>query len=280
MKPEYLNHQYFNSYYYANIVNNLIIHRWNFLGFVSRFLEAEPIVSLVRPYQKESTLHRFIYYVISTTIEEEAYDDAVEQLRIARSRRDIELGRLYIEDVFENYQIDCYSFKDFCPKAVDLIVEDDFSDYYDELILCTDIDGLYKKITEEVFYIIFNNRNLLLNFNWIVSGYIKDLDVCMFEDDFQENSIYLLKEGQLKRESIPVWAKHAVYFRDRGNCCLCKKDLSGTLSLNNEMEYDHIVPLNQGGTNDITNIQLLCKECNRNKGERKIVTSNLYEKWY
>ncbi|MCX6236987.1 MAG: HNH endonuclease [Bacteroidia bacterium] len=280
MKPEYINHQYFNSYYYANIVNNLIINRWNFLGFVSQFFEIEPIASLIEPWQKKSVLHQFIYYVISTTIEDEAYDDAVEQLKIAKLRGNNELGSVYIEWVFENYQIECYSFKDFCPKDLHSIEEDDFYEYYIELILCSDIEGLYKKITEEVFYIIFNNRNLLLNFNWIVAGYIQDLNIDMFKEDFQENSVYLLKEGQLKRESIPEWVKHAVYFRDRGKCCLCKKDLSGTLSLSNEKEYDHIVPLSLGGSNDVTNIQLLCKECNRNKGDGKIFTSNLYEKWY
>ena len=58
------------------------------------------------------------------------------------------------------------------------------------------------------------------------------------------------------------------------------QDLSGILSLSDELEYDHIVPLKQGGPNDISNIQLLCKECNRNKGDSKILTSGLYEKWY
>lgn len=33
-----------------------------------------------------------------------------------------------------------------------------------------------------------------------------------------------------------------------------------------EVNYDHIIPLDRGGTNDPRNIQLLCKRCNSRKG--------------
>ena len=280
MRSGYIIHRYFNSYYYANIVNNLINNRWSFLGFVSQFFELNPIASLVKPWQKESILHQFIYYVVSTTIEDESYDNAIKQLETAKLRGDNKLGSIYIEWIFENYKMNCLPFRDFCKKELQSINEDDFYNYYNELLLCSDIEELFKRITEEVFYIIFNNRNLLLKFNWVIAGYIQNLNINIFSEDFQENSVYLLKEGQLRRESIPVWIKKAVYFRDRGKCCLCKKDLSGMLTLNNEPEYDHIIPLKQGGANDVTNIQLLCKECNRSKGDKKIETSILYEKWY
>lgn len=146
--------------------------------------------------------------------------------------------------------------------------------------MCSEIDDLFKTITSEVFYIVFNNRRLLLNFSIIVSDYISILTFDQLSDDFVENLVFLKQPGQLKSENIPVWVKNAIYFRDRGKCCLCKKDLSGILSLSDELEYDHIVPLKQGGMNDISNIQLLCKKCNRIKGDKKILTSELYEKWY
>lgn len=65
MKTDYFNHKYFNSYYYANILSNLLDQRWEFLGFISQFFEIEPIISLIKPWQKESTLHKFIFYIIS-----------------------------------------------------------------------------------------------------------------------------------------------------------------------------------------------------------------------
>lgn len=280
MKPEYINHQYFNSYYYANIVNNLIINRWDFLGFVSQFFEINPIGALIKPWQKNSLFHQFIFYVVSTTIEDESYGEAIKQLEIAKSRGDKELGSIYIEWVFENYKIDYFRFNEFCTKDLHSIDEDDFYEYYQELLICSDIEMLFEKITDEVFYLTFNNRHLLLQFNWIIAQYVQQLTSDMFDDEFQENSKYLQKDGQLKREPIPSWVQNAVFFRDRGKCCLCKKDLSGSVTLTNEPEYDHIIPLKHGGVNDVTNIQLLCKECNREKGDRQIATSTLYEKWY
>jgi hypothetical protein len=280
MKSGYITHQYFNSYYYANIVNNLIIDRWNYLGFISEFFTLNPIAELIKPWQKDSLLHRFIYLVVSATIRDESYDDAVEQLKKARSRGDKELGEIYIELVFKNYRKEYFSFQAFCGKDLKAIEEDDFYEYYNELLLCSDIEGLFNTISEEVFYILFNNRQLLMLFNVIVSQYIQELDSNSFDDDFQDYLKYLSKEGQLKREKIPEWIKKAVFFRDRGKCCNCKSDLSGTLTIHGEKEFDHIVSLSQGGANDVTNIQLLCKKCNRHKGDREIVTSSLYEKWY
>ena len=46
-----------------------------------------------------------------------------------------------------------------------------------------------------------------------------------------------------------------------------------------EIHYDHMVPLEQGGMNDVTNIQLLCSSCNLSKGTFS-ATSNIYQNWY
>ncbi|BDO07198.1 HNH endonuclease [Aeromonas caviae] len=89
------------------------------------------------------------------------------------------------------------------------------------------------------------------------------------------------KNGKLKRKNIPSWVRKAVYFRDRGRCVLCNKDLSGTLNLDNVANYDHIVPLSNFGFNDISNMQLLCKECNQNdKHGGDATTSSFYHSWY
>jgi hypothetical protein len=52
----------------------------------------------------------------------------------------------------------------------------------------------------------------------------------------------------------------ALFERQRGKCVHCAK------SLRNGYHVDHIVPLAGGGTNWITNIQLLCGPCNVRKG--------------
>ena len=56
---------------------------------------------------------------------------------------------------------------------------------------------------------------------------------------------------------ISTTTKKIVYARDGGSCRCCGSSLN--------LEYDHITPFSCGGLNDVSNIQLLCKRCNRSK---------------
>lgn len=56
---------------------------------------------------------------------------------------------------------------------------------------------------------------------------------------------------------ISVTTKKIVYSRDGGSCICC-----GSFQ---NLEFDHITPYSCGGTSDVSNIQLLCKNCNRSK---------------
>ena len=51
--------------------------------------------------------------------------------------------------------------------------------------------------------------------------------------------------------------KKIVYTRDGGICQCCGSSQS--------IEYDHITPFSCGGSSAVSNIQLLCKPCNRSK---------------
>jgi 5-methylcytosine-specific restriction protein A len=48
-----------------------------------------------------------------------------------------------------------------------------------------------------------------------------------------------------------------------GKCAICDEKLQ------RKYELDHIKPLASGGTNDIDNIQLLCKSCHKEKSQRE-----------
>lgn len=54
----------------------------------------------------------------------------------------------------------------------------------------------------------------------------------------------------------------ALYVRQKQKCAACR------ISLHGIFHRDHVVPLAAGGSNDISNIQLLCPDCNRSKGAR------------
>jgi len=61
---------------------------------------------------------------------------------------------------------------------------------------------------------------------------------------------------------IPSHVRREVWRRDQGRCsnpeCESRKNL----------EYDHIIPLSEGGSNTARNIELLCEECNRKKSNK------------
>jgi 5-methylcytosine-specific restriction endonuclease McrA len=64
--------------------------------------------------------------------------------------------------------------------------------------------------------------------------------------------------AESKREGIPQDVKLAVWKAYDGRCANC-----GSTEL---LEFDHVVPLAMGGSNTVTNLQLLCADCNREKG--------------
>jgi hypothetical protein len=65
-------------------------------------------------------------------------------------------------------------------------------------------------------------------------------------------------DERAKRQPIPNEITMLVWQRDHGRCVECGS--------NEELEYDHIIPLAMGGSNTERNLQLLCAPCNRRKG--------------
>lgn len=68
------------------------------------------------------------------------------------------------------------------------------------------------------------------------------------------------EELAYERKRIPESVRIAVWRRDQGRCANCGS--------RENLEYDHIVPVSKGGSNTARNIELLCQDCNRAKGNR------------
>lgn len=66
------------------------------------------------------------------------------------------------------------------------------------------------------------------------------------------------QEARPARETIPREVRREVWRRDEGRCVDCGSQ--------ERLEYDHVIPLSRGGSNTARNLQLLCQDCNRNKG--------------
>ena len=75
-----------------------------------------------------------------------------------------------------------------------------------------------------------------------------------------ETSIQDIVSNDTKRHSIPTSVKREVWQRDQGRCTKCNSQ--------ENLEYDHIIPISKGGANTTRNIQLLCEKCNRQKSDK------------
>ena len=131
-------------------------------------------------------------------------------------------------------------------------------------------------ITDEVFFCLFSNHQLLVKFNKIVSLLIKNKEM----RNWQISEQFLEKNGTIKRVRIPKWAKDAVFHRDHGKCVFCGKDLTNVYTHANKVNFDHIIPLNKFGANDPCNLQTTCEHCNKSKNDREDNPSYKYEPWW
>ncbi|MCR5811193.1 MAG: HNH endonuclease [Lachnospiraceae bacterium] len=123
-------------------------------------------------------------------------------------------------------------------------------------------------ISEATFAVLYSDKDFLFTFNKKVTDQIKKLR----KEDYPE---YLQGDGYLNRDATPQWLKDGVFYRDRGRCQECGTDLSKIFQNGNNSNYDHIIPLRQGGTNDPTNFQLMCEHCNKAKRDRSTAYRNI-----
>ena len=82
-----------------------------------------------------------------------------------------------------------------------------------------------------------------------------DANVCMY--------CAIPLEERPGRIQVAPGTREAVFRRDGYRCQMCGASRDNGA----ELELDHITPVAKGGTNDIDNLQTLCKECNRNKAD-------------
>jgi len=83
--------------------------------------------------------------------------------------------------------------------------------------------------------------------------------------DFLEKRGIEIWSGLLELDPVPSTVRYDVLKRDR-KCVLCgaAPEVDSAVRLH----VDHIIPRSKGGSNDISNLQLLCAECNLGKSNR------------
>lgn len=280
--------EYYGVYYYADVIKNVLDNPLNFFSNLEIFLDIEePGLRFISPFPKNTYFHQFIKYVLETLFYEEACQIDIERLKIAYgSEYAVDLDKLPIEKAFLLYSLPFKKFSSWLHENYIDIKEvsiDECVNYYTELMETLEWETFLEKTSEAVFYILFLNRDLLKKFNEMIADSIESIGDIENIDKIYINrnlNTVLKKNYKVKRKNMPTWVKRAVFFRDRGHCVFCGDNLTGLLSLLPKENFDHIVPLNQYGINDISNIQLLCTKCNGEKSGNSSKVSKRYEKWF
>lgn len=246
--------KYFNVYYFCHLANESMgkfTYASTNAEFTERQFEIEP-----EEFPRISVLREYCFWLVDRVFYEQANN-------IANSGEVADFDPInWTNEAIKKYRDINVSIKnDFVFDPDDYL--ETYNNYIEYLNRYEDdlFDSVISDIATEIEYILFQNREFLLRFN--------EQQAVSFEDNPR------------KRVYIPEWVKRAVLFRDKGCCVFCKRDLTGLYSLleDNEKHFDHIVSLNEGGINDVCNIQLSCKECNLKKSDSSR-TSTLYQSAY
>lgn len=72
-------------------------------------------------------------------------------------------------------------------------------------------------------------------------------------------------DKEKRSRHIPASVRVSVLHRDGYKCLFCGRSAKQV-----QLEVDHIVPFSKGGSNDLSNLQTLCVDCNRGKGSRRL----------
>lgn len=249
---EFSNHSTLHfAAYIQDCINNYEEDNFFDLYFCEEKNLEENIITQMLAPQKESLLYSFAVYVV-----EFDYDYYL--------KKSVGLGDWKsIIEMFDSYKVSVPDFDSY-------LIEED-NDYFSEYIYDLRGEYVYKlacAVAKEVLEILFLDKILLSNFHLRIAKYLEGLDIKKYTRLFNN-------KGKVYRtRRWPKWLEYAVYFREHGRCAICGEDLSRLFFKDAQPNIDHIVPLALGGTNDTTNLQLLCKTCNLNKLDHTVETRN------
>lgn len=233
-------------------------------------IDDKALKQMLRP-QKESLLHsfsvnalRFSYDYWLKKVSE--HSDLLEIIEDFESHK-IVIPQ-YIQPSYEDFDIDeC----DPDPEALNDLRDAQYKYFYKYIDTLRDnyVTELVEAISKEAMESLFQDRRLMKAFNQKVAEYLNELD----RDEY---SSLFTRRGYVRRFSSrwPSWLQDALTYRENGRCAICGKDLTRLIGNDAKLNIDHIVPLALGGTNDSTNLQLICSECNLDKLDHTVITSN------
>lgn len=262
--------EYFATYYLANVLHGIVEDPAPYLRHLDAFCGDAATESFYAAFPRFSALHRWAEFVFASILGEDVNDEVADAVV---HRPD---ARLWVEEALRRHGHAFTPVRDWWKasgRRLEDFDEDGIADYYAYLRDEGPLDDVSIQVAREVFQLHFLNRQFLRGFNQVIAAEVMHARE-------REVEAGRLKKPALPRAKMPRWVQRAVFYRDRGRCVFCRRDLTGLVNIQGELHYDHIVPLAQGGINDVTNIQLACKTCNSKKGARNNRTDDHYDEWF
>lgn len=180
----------------------------------------------------------------------------------------------YSEPSYEDFGIDRYA-----PDPESLCelsdAQNDYFNKYVDMLRDGAHIALAQNIAKEAIEYLFIDRELMKTFNEKVAQYLNGLNKQVYPSLFNDRGYVHRFSGKW-----PRWLEDALMYRENGRCAIGREDLTRLIGNNIKPNIDHIVPLALGGTNDTTNLQLVCRECNLKKLDHTVVTSNMRKTFF
>ncbi|MER6914337.1 HNH endonuclease [Streptomyces sp. NPDC000594] len=287
-KTQWFDHNYYSTYRIASRVQRLA------LCPDYRYLEAlmldDGIFEFLPHWQKDSALHKFIRYIADEIMESDNSGDRAVLFGadMMKPKKTIPVEAALV--AYGLREKISFEIPDIPPTAhtegnltrfeTAVEVHDACYEHFLEVRLSQAYEDFLKKISKEVFYVMFTNRVTLQALHEYLSRYVMGVGHDTEESQSSRYRKYLERPGAIKRTKVPKWVQRAIYFRDRGMCTKCGRDLTGLVNRFSSENFDHMIPLARGGLNDVTNIQLLCSGCNNSKSDKFQLSSSRYQDWY
>jgi hypothetical protein len=235
----------FGTYYFSNVISNIVADPFSYIRGIEDIFGDAKTAWFAEPFKTYTNLHEFIRCIASEILLEDM--------------NDFDADLSFLSEFLARYKV---------PLSAENA--EDRDSLWEKLGELHEFDDALEELTDEIFHVLFNDVRFLGKFNNLVASYIENAEL---EPDLVP---YVTQKGTLRRVSIPQWARKAVYFRDRGECRVCKRTLAMTVNQTEFERYDHIIPLAGHGANDVTNLQLLCEACNQKKSASIEPVSDLY----
>jgi diadenosine tetraphosphate (Ap4A) HIT family hydrolase len=83
------------------------------------------------------------------------------------------------------------------------------------------------------------------------------------QEFIQKKGLSIWDYRMLETEPVPDSVRYIVLKEGKGRCALC-----GATKNEQPLDVDHIIPRNKGGSNELSNLQVLCAKCNRSKRDK------------